>query len=453
MHCSAHPNRVPSTTKVDRYHCENGDTSVKKNANTMVLLIHYHMVVRNRRLRHDGPVKPLLLGLALVVGCTRPNPEVCCGDAADCNAAGIPEGRTCAADLVCVNHSCEEPIIEPPECTESGQCTTATEAICDTSTLMCRGCIDDAECDSGACGDDGACVAEAQVLYIRPSGQNIGTCTRTMPCLTVAYAVSQATDTRYDFVFAPGTYSLATPIEISETSLFAPRANFHGHRARIAVPNTATYSVAFYVGNRPAMFRDMELVSQPNIEMIDSTGGAGVTFKRVTLSGSITFRGPLVIDQMIIAAQSFAISHVGAGGTVDITNLLVYGASDAALQLSTVTGSIRSSTIAYTGSASAQPAVVCGGAVTLQSTIVWTPQSNQLPVDNCILDNVIAGPMPVLGARNADPDFVNPSVNDFHLGLMSPARDAADVGPNTDFEGDPRPQGERFDLGADEAAP
>jgi len=54
-------------------------------------------------------MRSLVLALVLSIGCTRPNPEVCCGDAADCNAAGIPEGRTCVSGLVCTNHRCTEP--------------------------------------------------------------------------------------------------------------------------------------------------------------------------------------------------------------------------------------------------------------------------------------------------------------------------------------------------------
>lgn len=52
---------------------------------------------------------------------------------------------------------------------------------------------------------------------------------------------------------------------------------------------------------------------------------------------------------------------------------------------------------------------------------------------------------------NVDPLFVNPSTADLHLRSDSPARDVVDDGPGVDFEGDPRPQGARFDLGADEA--
>lgn len=52
---------------------------------------------------------------------------------------------------------------------------------------------------------------------------------------------------------------------------------------------------------------------------------------------------------------------------------------------------------------------------------------------------------------NVDPRFVDSGARDYHLGANSPARDVVDVGPAADFEGDARPIGPRFDLGADEA--
>jgi hypothetical protein len=59
--------------------------------------------------------------------------------------------------------------------------------------------------------------------------------------------------------------------------------------------------------------------------------------------------------------------------------------------------------------------------------------------------------MPVPGASNSDPQFVNAAGQNYHLGPTSPARDMIDGGPPLDFERDPRPRGVRFDIGADEA--
>ena len=50
-----------------------------------------------------------------------------------------------------------------------------------------------------------------------------------------------------------------------------------------------------------------------------------------------------------------------------------------------------------------------------------------------------------------DPAFVNPNGGDYHIGLASAAIDQGmDVGVDDDIDGDPRPQGSGYDIGADE---
>jgi hypothetical protein len=87
----------------------------------------------------------------------------------------------------------------------------------------------------------------------------------------------------------------------------------------------------------------------------------------------------------------------------------------------------------------------------LRSSIVWTPDSTAPPISGCQPESTIAGPTTVTNTMNVDPMFVSRATHDYHLGSNSPARDAVGTGPATDFEGDPRPQGMAFDLGADEA--
>ena len=49
--------------------------------------------------------------------------------------------------------------------------------------------------------------------------------------------------------------------------------------------------------------------------------------------------------------------------------------------------------------------------------------------------------------------FANPLQSDYHLAAGSPAIDQLGSGPADDFEGDKRPQGSGYDIGADEYKP
>ena len=52
---------------------------------------------------------------------------------------------------------------------------------------------------------------------------------------------------------------------------------------------------------------------------------------------------------------------------------------------------------------------------------------------------------------HGDPVFLNPSAGDYHIGPGSAALDAGpDAGLMDDIDGQPRPYGPGFDLGADE---
>ena len=60
---------------------------------------------------------------------------------------------------------------------------------------------------------------------------------------------------------------------------------------------------------------------------------------------------------------------------------------------------------------------------------------------------IITGTVNVWG----DPVFVNPDAGDYHIGLASAAIDkGVDAGVDNDIDGDPRPQGGGYDIGADE---
>lgn len=449
-----------------------------------------------------------LLGL-LLVACTKPNPAACCLDEADCAANGFKEVRMCAAGLACVDHQCVVPscsmtgcAAEAPVCnittdvcegcTESNQCSRFSDTdVCDTATgacvecvtaadcdaaepvcdaSRCRACKLDSECSSGACGDDGACVPESAIVYMDPGGTDFGMCSRTAPCRTLAYAISQTSLVRSHIVLAPGGYVGAVTIGPQDTP--ANPLYIHGGGASHSF---APQEEATLLDVRvPARIRDLELVAiggnalsltadEPSyVERIRirraylgvSTSGT-VTLRDVEIADAtygISFSGQITVERAVIYGGQTGIA--ATNGVMNVSNALIYGTTRRALELQYASGSISFSTIADSGTDSGDGprAVACGGQLTIRSSIIWAPGlTERVPVEGCNLSSTIAGPTITPGAMNANPQFVDAANGDYHLAANSPARDVVDSGPETDFEGDPRPRGARFDIGADEA--
>jgi hypothetical protein len=265
-------------------------------------------------------------------------------------------------------------------------------------------------------------------------------------------------------------------ISIDTGATNAPSITIHGHGAGVIYPSVGEAS--FFNTFIPVTLRDLEF-SVPNgqgafalglragallerVRVQNATYGIGIAgaatlrdvmIEDVTFGISVEGTGALTLDGGVIHGGSIGIQAT-SGGSVQIQNLLVWGTQDLALDLSGTNGTISFTTIADSGSdtGTGPRAMKCANGVVLRSSIVWAPGSaNRVPVDGCGLVNVIAGPTPVPGASNANPMFVSAGNRDYHIGAASPARDALDTGPAADFEGDARPRGAKFDIGADEA--
>ena len=349
--------------------------------------------------------------------------------------------------------------------------------ICDTTTNTCGVCSLDSDCASNACASDGTCVPEDQVVYIDPAGTDGGSCTRAEPCQHLSFAITRTATMRGHVVMGHGTYTDAVFINTTQTP--AASITIHGGGAtfgpvgttdqtlirlqdvpvtmeNFTITGNGTAGASLQTNNSACTLSHMKFQAAgpidagTNLTVLDSDLLAG-NLEAI----SVGMASHLVLDRVVVHGGSSGItSGLPSGGSVDITNTIVFGTTGRALDLAGTSGTVKFSTIADSGmeTGTGPQAVACGG-VTFQSSIIWAPNSTgRIPID-CAPATSIAGPTAVAGATNVNPLFVNEAANDYHLAANSPAIDLVDAGPPDDFEGDARPQGARFDIGADEAKP
>ena len=488
---------------------------------------------------------PVLIAALVLFGCgTAPNPEFCCLDEADCATFGVSEVRACGVGLACDDHRCvrarcSAAIDCPPEhpvcsegfcvdCDEAHACV-ASEPVCDLSTKMCeicssdadcgsrpeapycdgagcvqclssaqcgaaapfcdsgtcRACRRDAECETHACGLDGRCVPEAQIVWMAPGAGDTSTCTRADPCATFLYMESRLNG-RQHVVLEPGVYK-------SYGGLFAPRLFIHGNGATLIHGPVNGTQATLQLSGPGMVLRDVTVSQTGPGAAALIIGAEGVLLDSVTLAGAakrlwifnpsssptakasavarnleivnsidtvaveIGSNGELTIEGGEISGGTVGIQGA-VGAKVHLVNTLIWGTSQRALELAQAVGDIEFSTIADAGAATqaAPCAVACNPNVRVASSIIWQPSCAVRAADAagpCTFRSSIVSNGPAPGITNVDPRFANPAARDYHLQSSSPARDATDAGPPLDLEGDPRPRGAGFDLGADEAAP
>ncbi|MFN0250108.1 MAG: choice-of-anchor Q domain-containing protein [Kofleriaceae bacterium] len=452
----------------------------------------------------------VLVFAALVLGgcSTTKNPNFCCLTGDDCLAAGASEVTPCSQGLACIENACV-----PSVCAMEG--CTAAAPVCETSTDMCLGCVDasdcarfanlpvcdaagggacvecattsdcpanepicdakqcracaaDADCETRACGDDGGCIDENQIVFLAPDGVDRGDCTRAAPCQDLAFGLTKATGLRAHVVFATGSYTTTGALNPHGG---IDRVTLHGNGAMLTGGNADNVTINM---TRPSTIRDLHVTNpiafgialrarDANLQRLTLTGHNGLSANgqvtandlEITSVGTqgrgIFVAGNLLLDRARIRGGAAGIAGYGV---FDVVNTVISDTAVGGVNFdSNARGTLRFVTISRTNFVADGIGARCGSsAVAFENSIIWDSTETTTPnVESCTFTNTIVGPMMAFGALNTPPMFADELAGNFHLTPNSPARDVVDAGPPTDFEGDPRPRGVRFDIGADEA--
>ncbi|MDB4956022.1 MAG: hypothetical protein JWO36_3591 [Myxococcales bacterium] len=396
-----------------------------------------------------------VLALILCAGCNRHiNPEWCaqpghsdplCTEL-DGGAAHCTKDEDCSNGLVC------DTAISGGACVA---CTDTNVAMCSPPICLmdkCAACATNADCPSEACLPDGACAAEANVLYASPMGSGAA-CTRAQKC-SFAMATGLVTAARKTIMLDAGTYlgaqTLARSAQVVGRGAIV---DANGQGAGISVTNDAAVELDF-----------MTIQNATTASGLTCDSG-NIVAHAITVTANqfgIIAACTLQLDRSQVTHNANGALEVTAG-TINVRNNFFVNNGNINLSNnrnvtigSAVTGAFVFNTVAYNVSKfPSLPGIACS-ATTLDAE------------GNLITDNNRAGNFnstQVSGSCDFTKSYTQSGMNDlhwvdvtsdFHLTVLStPVIDVglANCAGLTDFDGDARPMGGGCDLGADELKP
>jgi hypothetical protein len=401
--------------------------------------------------------------LTVLAACSKDNPYYCedssCAIEPDAMGSGSNTGCEDNADCSGATPVCETGTGACVACTSTENTCGGTTPVCST-TNSCISCVAHTECSSEACLPDGSCGDDSKVAYVATAGADTGTCTRTAPCATIAYAASQRS-----FVKLQSTVDQTVTLNNANVTVLGS--------GTAAIKRTTTIGAVVTVsGVSNVTFKDVvirEAVGTTGHGILVGTGEANVTLTLDNVSvvnnaglGLSIGGGTLNMSRSLVAANNGGGGLIG-GADFEITNTMFVRNGTASstyggLQITAgVTKKLFSfNTIAENDSTS-DAGITCVGTMTVSNSIVAGNAAATCTFEYTLFDTAVTGSN-TNNNKVGDPMFLNklaatPLAADFfRIGATSAAKDSAAATSTvmTDIDGDARPQNGVRDMGADE---
>ncbi|MEO7730635.1 MAG: right-handed parallel beta-helix repeat-containing protein, partial [Kofleriaceae bacterium] len=305
----------------------------------------------------------MITGAVLVImGCKETNPAYCPAHGEDPSCGSIDAPTTTDAPIATPcsdNLGCKSAIA--PVCDISGGagvcvlCTATDHALCkDTTPIcadhMCQACRNASDCPlSAVCLASGACADEGDVAYVDPMGSATTSCTKALPCMTVASGLATVTalGTPRPYLKLHGAIDEAVTIA-RDVAVFAdPDTTLTRESGGPILTVTGTAVVEIndltitrsHLGIDPGILTDgTTALTLKRVKISESKGHgvscagnsltvSGSTFSDNGLAGISCSKGSVAVTTSTFT-KNFRGGLVLAGGSFDVTNNFVYDNGD-----------------------------------------------------------------------------------------------------------------------------
>jgi hypothetical protein len=413
----------------------------------------------------------LILALVALAGCQKQSKLYCDKHPVDFDNcgyldAGIDARPTCMDDTECAgmpaaphcelnNHFCVECYL-PEHCVDNVE-----KKFCDLATFSCTSCVANADCPTNVCLPTGVCGDDSNVAFVDPqNGVDNAQCSSAMKCKTIEAALL----TKKPYVKLQGSVSEEIVVDAQTVTFIAePGTTLTRPTNGVIVDVTGGSNVAIY---------DLTIIGKAEKGiLVDGRSTLRLTGVTVTGCNAHDKRALEIKSSTLIMTRSTLASNIGGGlladveGVYQITSSVFYrnGADDSAVGGALLESSSPFNKLELNTFADNRAKVIAGGVSCTTSTVA---------PNNLIVRNYSAGfnlSATQVGAsscnfnqsmRDTDaapyafkmPDGAGPW--DYHIGPGSMAIDRGVMSDVVvDIDGETRPQGTKFDVGADEYKP